>query len=447
MNKGKGIIIAAPNSGCGKTLFTLALLRTLKKNNVSVNSAKVGPDYIDPAFHSLAIDKPCTNLDTWAMHDETLAHLLKRLEESVDLIVVEGVMGLFDGASAFDEKNNGSTASLAEKTGWPVILVVDASSQAQSIAALIRGFLTHNEKVSIGGLIFNRVGSDGHKKVINVAMEKYFPEVRILGFLPTNKDIILPRRYLGLKQVSECEDVDSFFNQAVNWLEKSVNINEIMSLSKSRRHTFEAQYDRVQIEPFGQRIAVAQDTAFSFFYKSVLQGWLEAGAEIIPFSPLGDYTPANDVNAIYLPGGYPELFAGELAQNGFLDLLRVASNNGVAVFGECGGYMILGKVIITNDGVRHKMAGLLPLETSFEEPSLHLGYRSVETLNSSPLGRPGTKFKGHEFHYAKILLESGTSSLFYGKNANGDEIGGIGLTNGNIAGSFIHLIDQHSNNH
>ena len=174
-----GLTVSAPSSGAGKTTFTLGLLRVLKNNGVKVQPYKNGPDYIDPTFHECASGRKSYNLDTWAMHDETLAHLLKRLEESVDLIVVEGVMGLFDGASAFDEKNNGSTASLAEKTGWPVILVVDASSQAQSIAALIRGFLTHNEKVSIGGLIFNRVGSDGHKKVINVAMEKYFPEVPV----------------------------------------------------------------------------------------------------------------------------------------------------------------------------------------------------------------------------------------------------------------------------
>jgi len=435
-----GLIIAAPSSGSGKTLVTLGLLRHLSRSGVAIASAKTGPDYIDPAFHAAATGRPCFNLDPWAMRPETLAGSLQRTGEEADFVVCEGVMGLFDGAFVADgDTADGSTAHLAQLTGWPVVLVVDAGAQAGSAAAVVRGFASHREGVRVAGVIFNKVGSEAHARILCDAMAASLPDLAVLGCLPRRKGLTLPERHLGLVQASEHADLEAFLDDAADQLAQHVDMERFKALAQPS--SLSGEKGGV-LPPLGQRIAVAADQAFRFTYPLTLEGWRSAGAEIFPFSPLADEAPDDTCDAVYLPGGYPELHAGRLAANeNFLDGLRSAAKKGKTVFGECGGYMVLGQGLVDQDGARHAMAGVLNLETSFAVRKLHLGYRQARLLVQTALGPRDATFRGHEFHYASVLKEQG-QPLFSTANAAKAELGPVGLVEGTVSGSFIHLIDQ-----
>lgn len=431
-----GLIIAAPASGSGKTVVTLGLLRQLAQSGVAVASAKAGPDYIDPAFHAAASGRACINLDPWAMLQGMLRGAAGRLGSVADLVVCEGVMGLFDGATA----TAGSTADLAATLGWPVVLVVDAHAQAASAAAIVRGFATYRSDVQVAGVIFNRIGSDRHAAVIAEACALAVPEVAVLGFLPRAEDLVLPERHLGLVQAREHPELESFLDAAAALIARHIDVSALVALARAGS-VAESSVPSVPIPPLGQRIAVADDAAFAFRYALVIDGWRAAGAEIFPFSPLADEPPDESADAVYLPGGYPELHAGQLAAaERFLSGVRAAAARNAAVFGECGGYMVLGHGLVDADGQRHAMAGLLPLETSFAERGLHLGYRRVSLAAESPLGPVGAGYLGHEFHYARTLSEGPGAPLFHASDAGGSDVGPTGLAGGSVFGSFVHLI-------
>ncbi len=440
MNAAPGLIIAAPASGSGKTVMTLGLLRALKNAGVRAASAKAGPDYIDPAFHAAATGRPAYNLDPWAMRAETLARLVTRCGEDAEMVVAEGVMGLFDGANLPGRPDAGSTADLAAATGWPVILVVDAARQAASAAALVSGFARHREDVHLPGVVFNRVGSPAHTAVLRDSMAAACPEIAVLGALPRDNGLELPERHLGLVQAREHDRLEPFIERTASLVEAHIDIAALQALAAPASPV---ETSGAQLEPLGQRIAVARDDAFAFSYASVFEDWRDAGAELSFFSPLDDEAPRDDSDAIYLPGGYPELHGAQLSSSEkFRNGLQSAAARGAAVYGECGGYMVLGRGIVDADGQRHAMTGLLPLETSFAERKLHLGYREVATAGTSPLGDAGARFRGHEFHYASVLAEDNASPLFHTANARGDGLGPAGMVIGRVAGSFVHLIDR-----
>ncbi|MEO9902728.1 cobyrinate a,c-diamide synthase [Nisaea sp.] len=437
----KGLIIAAPASGSGKTTITLGLLRALRRKGIDVSSAKVGPDYIDPAFHAAATGRACINLDSWAMRPETLSATLS--PEPV-LTIVEGVMGLFDGAhlgSSPDPLADGSTASLARLTGWPVLLVVDAGRQAQSIAALTDGFARFDSDVRLAGVILNKVGSEKHETILRQALVRAGHAV--LGAVRSDTQIARPSRHLGLVQAGEHPDLEGFLEAAADRMENDLDLDAIMKTASLRTTATGAAPAAISLPPLGQRIAVARDAAFAFSYPHVLDGWRHAGAELSFFSPLGDEAPAPDADAIYLPGGYPELYAGRLTvATIFMEGLRTHARVGAPVYGECGGYMTLGQTLTDADGVVHRMSGLLPHATSFAEPKRHLGYRIATMLADTPLGAAESSWRGHEFHYATTVGATGSAPLFQVSDASGSEIGKIGAQIGTVFGSFMHLIDR-----
>lgn len=438
MTRPKGLIIAAPSSGSGKTVLTLGLLRHLARAKVRVASFKAGPDYIDPAFHEEATGRPCINLDPWAMAPSRLAGLVGRWGGEADLCICEGVMGLFDGATA----RRGSTADLAAGLGWPVILVADTRSQGASAAAVVRGFATHRPDVRVAGVVFNRVASDRHAQVLTEACRDALPDVPVLGWVGRISDLELPSRHLGLIQALEHPDLEDFLDRAAALVADAVDVEALVALAAPGPAGSSTDLPP-PLPPIGQRIAVAMDGAFTFRYPPVIEGWREAGAEISFFSPLGDQGPKPDADAIYLPGGYPELHAGTLAGNRtFLDGLRAKASEGAAILGECGGYMVLGQGLEDSTGERHAMVGLLPLATSFVRRKLTLGYRRAVTLAAGPLGPAGSVFMGHEFHYAVILEEGPGTALFACTDAEGTDRGPAGLVEGTVAGSFVHLIDR-----
>lgn len=431
-----GLIVAAPASGSGKTVLTLGLIRHWTRAGLAVASAKVGPDYIDAAFHSMASGHPCINLDPWAMRRETLTAAAAALGRTGEIVVCEGVMGLFDGATV----HSGSTADLAAVVGWPVVLVVDAHAQAASAAAVVRGFATHRPAVTIAAVVFNRVGSERHAELLCEACAAAIPEIPVLGCLPEAEGLALPERHLGLVQAMEHPNLAAFLDRAADVVSRHVDAARLYRMAR----TGPAAVDGVgtPVPPLGQRIAVADDAAFAFRYPLVIDGWRSLGSEIQTFSPLADAPPDAEADAVYLPGGYPELHAPHLAEcRRFLDGLRVAARRGAVVFAECGGYMVLGEGLVDADGMRYAMAGLLPLETSFADRRLHLGYRIARLSSDCRLGPAGAVFRGHEFHYARTLREGPGMPLFLCEDSMGRGVGATGLVAGQVMGSFVHLID------
>jgi cobyrinic acid a,c-diamide synthase len=436
-----GLIIAAPASGSGKTITTLAILRALTRAGLRVNSFKVGPDYIDPAFHAAATGRPCANLDLWAMRPVTVAWLLEGLSADADLVLGEGVMGLFDGASDASGAISGSTADVAATTGWPVVLVVDVRGQAASVAALLRGFASHRADVPVVGVIFNRVGGPAHTDMLRQAVAPL--GLPVLGCLPRERELALPERHLGLVQAGEQLDLVAFLERAADLAAQHLDLRQLRALARPARRIDPVDGVPAGLAPLGQRIAVARDIAFAFTYPATLARWRSAGADLTFFSPLADEPPAADADAVYLPGGYPELHAGRLAGNAaFLGGLRAAAAQGATLFGECGGYMVLGEGLTDAAGNRHAMAGLLPVETSFAEQRLHLGYRSAELAVDCGLGSRGAPFRGHEFHYAVLCREGAGDPLFRCRDAAGRDLGAQGRRHGSVLGSFLHLIDR-----
>jgi len=442
---GPGLIVAAPSSSSGKTVFTLGLLRHLSDNGIAVASAKGGPDYIDPAFHAAATGRACINLDPWAMRPALLLAAAEALAADASLVVCEGMMGLFDGAVG----ERGSTADLSERTGWPVILVIDAGAQGASAAAVLGGFAKHRPGFRPAGVVFNRVGSERHKAILENAARAAEPDIPILGFVPPDPALKVPDRHLGLVQAVEHENLELFLDSASRMIGEHIDIDGLAQLAAPLHRTDANALPANPLKPIGQRIAIAEDEAFSFRYALTIDGWRRQGAEISFFSPLDDMPPPADADAVYLPGGYPELHGYRLASaNRFMDGLRQAAAGGAVVFGECGGYMVLGRGLVDADGARHVMAGLLPLETSFAERQMHLGYReaSLDTAaalgSGSVLGDPGERFCGHEYHYATIVKEGPGAPLFQCRDAAGNGLGLAGIADGRVMGSFVHLIDR-----
>ena len=433
----RGLIVAAPASGSGKTTVTLGLLRALRNRGVRAAAFKAGPDYIDPAFHAAAAGRACGNLDPWAMRPATLAAGYRRAAADADVVIGEGVMGLFDGAAG----GAGSTASLAAALALPAVLVVDARGMAASAAATIEGFARHRRDVPVAGAILNRIAGDRHARLIGEACE-----APPLGFVPRDAALALPERHLGLVQAAEHPRLEAFLESAAAHLGAAVDLDRLLALARPPRlagETGAAAADAAP--PLGRRIAVAEDAAFGFVYDHWRAAWSAAGARVVPFSPLADEAPDADADAVFLPGGYPELHAGRLAAAGrFLAGVRAAAARGAAVYGECGGYMALGEGLIDGDGRRHAMAGLLPLETSFAAPRLTLGYRALTLRADGPLGPAGAVWRGHEFHYAAALREdrARAETLFDGCEPDGRETGAAGLARGRVCGAFCHLIDR-----
>lgn len=407
-----GLILAAPGSGAGKTTVTLGLLRALRDAGHAVRGAKSGPDYIDPRFHEAASGVPCPNLDAWAMP----TNMIRGLASGAGFLLIEGAMGLFDGAS----DGRGAVADLARHLSLPVVLVVDAARMAQSVGPLIAGFAQHDPQVHVAGVILNRVGSPRHEAMLRAASP-----LPVLGAVPRDPSLALPSRHLGLVQAEEQVDLDRFLTLAGAQMAHSVDLDALMALGAPVPDAAPQP-----IQPPAQRIALAQDSAFAFSYPHLIDAWHRAGAGIHSFSPLND-DPAPDADLIYLPGGYPELHAGRIAGNErFLRSLRNRRT-----YGECGGYMVLGDGLIDANGDRHAMAGLVRLETSFEDRRLHLGYRHL-TAEAGPF--PGA-WTGHEFHYASTLRAQGTP-LFTATDAAGDALPPMGLREGLACGSFAHVI-------
>jgi cobyrinic acid a,c-diamide synthase len=430
-----GLMVAAPASGTGKTTVMLGLLRALTEDGLTVQPFKSGPDYIDPAFHRAACGRASFNLDSWAM-DAGLLGAIAAEAAGADMVLAEGSMGLFDGVASNGASGNGASADMARRMGWPVVLVLDVSGQAQSAAATALGFRSLDPQLPFAGVILNRVASSRHERLVRKGLEA--AGIPVLGALPRRGDLTLPERHLGLVQAVEHPDLDRAIADYAAFLRAHADLDAIRSAASGSVSAVLPDGGRLPLPP-AQRIAMARDAAFSFVYPHLLEGWRRAGAEIVPFSPLADESPAAHANLVWLPGGYPELHAGTIAAaTTFLSGLRHHAETR-PVHGECGGYMVLGEALIDKSGERHRMAGLLGLVTSNAQRRMHLGYRHAELLVPISGLAVGTRLRGHEFHYSTIVEQS-DAPLARVTDADGTEVAETGSHRGHVTGTYFHMI-------
>jgi cobyrinic acid a,c-diamide synthase len=443
---GRGLIVAAPRSGAGKTVITLALLAALKRRGIAVRAAKTGPDYIDPGFHAAATGAPGLNLDSWAMPPVLLDALVAEAAGGAEILVVEGVMGLFDGVAGSPGRG-GTTADLAARFQLPVLLVLDVAGQSQSAAAVLRGFAAHDPAVRIAGVVLNRIGSERHRALVSDAIAALrVPEpVPILGAIPRSAALALPERHLGLVQAGEHEDLAGWLDRLAELAERHLDLDAVIACAAPLPPPGSSPASgppMAALRPTGQRIALASDRAFSFVYPHLLGGWRRAGAEVVTFSPLADEPPPHDCDTCWLPGGYPELHAGALAAASRFRAGLVHFAQSRPVHGECGGYMVLGQGLTDADGERHAMTGLLGHATSFARRKLQLGYREARLLVDSPIGSAGSVVRGHEFHYATLLSRGDDAPLADLMDGQDRPLGPSGGRRGQVTGSFFHVIAQ-----
>jgi len=432
-----GLLVAAPRSGSGKTTVALGLQRALARRGVRVAGVKCGPDYIDPAFHAAATGRPSFNLDSFAMEPALVRALAAEASRGADLVVAEGSMGLFDGVRASPGRT-GASADVAALMGWPVLLVVDASGQAQSAAAVALGCASFDPRIRVAGIVLNRIASERHRRLAADGMDRI--GLPLLGAMGRDPTLALPERHLGLVQAVETAGIDAHLDRLADAVERALDVEAVAALAQGSAPG--AADHASALPPPGQRVALACDAAFSFVYPHVLDQWRRAGAEIRPFSPLADEVPPADCDVCWLPGGYPELHAGRIAGAArFLAGLRAFAETR-PVHGECGGYMALGRALEDADGHTHAMAGLLPVETSYARRRMHLGYRVARLLHDGPLGPSGTTLVGHEFHYASVTSGEASRAGAFAEavDAEGAALGAVGHRQGLASGSFFHAV-------
>lgn len=420
-----GFVLAAPSSGSGKTSLTFGLLAAFRDAGIAVQGFKVGPDYIDPHYHAIASALPCPNLDPWAMSSGRMKTLLA--DSAADLCVIEGVMGLFDGAQA----GGGSTADLARMLDLPVVLVVDAKGMSGSIAALVQGFSRFDPRVEVAGVILNRVGSDRHETMLREALDG--SGIPVLGSLPRLPELSWPSRHLGLTLPQELPDMGAQAQRLSAQIRQHFDLDGLRALARPLPAPTSSAPASGFFPARAGTIAIARDDAFRFAYPHWLTG------EELSFSPLNNERIPEGVDFVFLPGGYPELHAATLsAADGFWDSLRAAAARGVTIYGECGGYMALGEALTVN-GTRYPMAGLLPVVTHYTSGAARtIGYRSLSAPEDF---WAGPDLKGHEFHASTAECLT-PPTLFHAADSRQASLGLHGHQIGSILGSYIHIIDR-----
>jgi len=419
------IVVAGTHSGVGKTSVTLGLIGAFRHRGLTVQPFKVGPDFIDPLHHQHASGRPARNLDGWMLDPEINLERFARATADADVAVTEGVMGLFDGSEG--KSDRGSTAEMAKLLGLPVLLVIDASAMARSAAALIHGYTSFDPDLRVAGVILNNVGGETHAGMIRDAVAGAVP---ILGALPRAKDLVVPERHLGLHLPHEARA--EYVDQLATLIEEQVDLDALLGNSAIERRTAPAA--AAPSPPPRIRLALARDEAFCFYYADNLELLEQAGAELVPFSPIDEPLPEN-IDGIYLGGGYPELHADKLAANTpTREAIREFASAGGPIYAECGGLMYLAQTLEI-DGETHPLCGVLPFSTTMPAP-LAIGY--VEVTTTGGLFGSGQTARGHLFHHSAIAGEPATDRCYELKNSRGKETQ-EGYLIQNVLASYAHL--------
>lgn len=431
----KGFLIAGTASGVGKTTVTLAILAAMRRRGLIVQPFKGGPDFLDTGHHTRIAGRAARNLDTWMLSHEANEDVLRQNAAGADAIVVEGMMGLFDGKDGATE--TGSSAEIAKLLKLPVVLVLDASKSARSIAAVVLGFEHFDRELPLAGVILNRIASDRHFRMLETAIHSSC-QTPILGWLPREPLISIPERHLGLRTAEESVDQEQQLDRLAALAEEHLNLDALLALDcglglgpvPSRQETPKTTV----------RIGVARDRAFCFYYEDNLDLLRQHGAEIVPFSPLLEASLPPDLNALYLGGGYPELYAQQLSANtSMLASIRAFAASGRPVYAECGGMIYLSQQLTAADGTAHGMAGVLPLAMEMTSKLVRFGYVTVELTQDCLLGARGTVLRGHSFHYSRIVNTPTIPTSYRVQYSLSGQQEEEGYSLGNVLASYVHL--------
>jgi cobyrinic acid a,c-diamide synthase len=422
------LVVAGTHSGSGKTTITLGLLKALQERGHMVQPFKCGPDFIDPSLHKMVTGRISRNLDPWMCGDEYVRSAFARHSRQANISVVEGVKGMFDGGVS-------SSASLAKVLEAPLILVLDVRSAAESVAAVLKGFETLDPEVAPKGVILNRVASDRHLSLISAAIKKHC-QAEILGFLPRELDFAIPSRHLGLQMGEEEPLNQKGMAQLSRTIAEHVNLDRLVAIAEECRDTEQSSFPADEVATAKVRIGIARDKAFCFYYEDNLDLLRQAGAELEFFSPLEESALPQGVDGLYFGGGFPELYAGKLAENkNMLVSIRDLAEKGLPIYAECGGFMYLTEGIYNEQGQLYTMAGVFPVRSRMGRKRSSLGYREVTLQDDFFFGSAGTILRGHEFHYSVIDDMPHQIDRIYALNNNTQE----GYRYKNVLGSYMHL--------
>src|SRR4051812_24785519 len=403
-------VLAGTGSGVGKTTLTIGIMRALMKHGLTVQGFKCGPDYIDPTYHTAVTKRPSRNIDSFMMTHEVVRAIVARASQDADVAIIEGVMGFYDGKSPLS--NEGSAAHISEITKSPVILIVNAASMARSVAAIVKGFQMLDESANIVGVIANQLGSKSHFDIVKTAIEKECG-IPVIGYLPKGAVPMMPSRHLGLVPAIERGDLDSYFDSLATAIEETVNIEQLLEMTKTQSLDVSQSIFDVQPETQEVHIAVAKDAAFNFYYEENLELLRAYGATLHFFSPLQNEEVPIEAQGLYIGGGFPEEFAEQLAKNEETkQSIRAAIERGLPTLAECGGFMYLTKEIVNRQGQVFPMLGVIPGRVIMQDKLAALGYREITGVAGNFLVNEEEQAKGHEFHYSTYEGEHTSPAYF-----------------------------------
>jgi cobyrinic acid a,c-diamide synthase len=414
------IVIAGTNSGCGKTTITTGILAALVKRGITVQPFKVGPDYIDPMFHTFISGRESRNLDGWMLNKEIVAHLFPKSATGTDLALIEGAMGLYDGYGG--DSTVGSTSHIAKIVNSPVILVVNGAGVSLSIVPIIKGFLDFDTNVKIKGVILNNVNSEGHFLILKRIIEEHLG-IAVVGYLKRIPEFVLPARHLGLVPREEIKDLKERINILTEQIEKTIDIELLIKLAKDTEDfkDYELNFN-IAKRNCSFKIGVAKDKAFNFYYKDNLELLEMLGAELIYFSPINDKSLPDGLDGLYFGGGYPEEWAKELKANEAMrESIRNQIITGIPTYAECGGLMYLSESIMNKNGEIFDMVGVIPGKSEMTTSLQHFGYVEIEVTNDNAISKKGYRVRAHEFHYSKTIVDWSVKSCFKVNKNKGNE--------------------------
>ncbi|USG64528.1 cobyrinate a,c-diamide synthase [Brevibacillus ruminantium] len=447
MSTSRRLVIAGTGSGAGKTTVTIGLMAALKRRGHVVQGFKCGPDYIDPTYHTAVTGRVSRNLDSWMLDHHTMKEIFARGSNGSDIAIIEGVMGMYDGKDPTNDK--GSTAEISILTKTPVLLVINAQSMARSAAAIVKGFQMLNQQARIVGVIANKVGSEGHYKIVKTAIEQECG-VPVVGYLKRESDLEIPERHLGLVPSVERGELNPLFERLAELIADTVDLDQIWELAKTEPLSVEPRmFAAVPLGEAGHppseaagedlvKIAVAKDPAFHFYYPENFELLQAYGAKLLFFSPLAGEPVPEDADGLYIGGGFPEEFAAELSRNeAVLASFRKAIRSGLPTLAECGGFMYLTEAIETTDGSSYPMVGLIKGKVTMQKRLAALGYREITgTANNFLLGSD-EQAKGHEFHYSIFAADSELPCAYQTKGMRGSK--SEGYAQDNLVAGYTHL--------
>ncbi|MFS1516574.1 cobyrinate a,c-diamide synthase [Bacillus sp. SCS-151] len=431
----KRFVIAGTGSGVGKTTLTIGLMAAFQQRGLNVQGFKCGPDYIDPTYHTAVTGRPSRNLDSWMLSHEVVREIFSRGSDDADISIIEGVMGFYDGKNP--QTNAGSTAEISVITNTPVILVVNCASMARSAAAIVKGFQVLSPEPNIVGVIANRVGSEGHYKLVKTAIEQEC-HIPVVGYLKREDNIEIPERHLGLVPSIERGELDHFFAILGNLVSETIDLDLLYELAESKgidHHPtgiFDIQHTQ------SVKIAVAKDEAFNFYYQENLDILKAYGAELVFFSPLrGDHLPEG-VSGLYIGGGFPEEFAKQLSEQAAVkDSIKRAITSGIPTLAECGGFMFLTDMIESTEDERFEMVGIIPGKVKMQQKLAALGYREISGAPGNYLLPNHLHAKGHEFHYSTFSSATNVQYAYETKGMRG--VKKEGFMNSNVVAGYTHF--------